>query len=375
MSLEPMRTANLPVGRRRCLTGSLLALAAPFAGPTSRRLAAAAAAIAAPSLAVASTSTPVDSFGARAEIAAFVDEMASRHGFERAALLRSFSQARSQEKVLQLMNPPPRTAAARKVWRDYRARFIEPVRIERGVEFRARNDASLRLASALYGVPPDIIVAIIGIETVYGRHTGDFRVLESLATLAFDSPNRPAYFRAELEQFLLYVRENGMSPLEPRGSYAGAIGIPQFMPGSIRRFAVDFDRDGRIDLRASETDAIGSVASFLKMHGWAEGEPTHFGVAIDDPAGVGPTVDAGPLPSFTPAQLAERGIRPTEPVPDAMKLVLVDLPEGDAPTRYVLGANNFYAITRYNRSYFYAMSVIELAAAIDARRARTARAN
>lgn len=315
------------------------------------------------------------SFAARAEVAAFVDEMVARHGFDRAGLIDGFSKVKSLDKVLRLVNPPPRTGTARKVWREYRARFVEPIRIDRGVEFRARFDTTLRTASALYGVPANIIVAIIGVETIYGLHTGEYRVLESLATLAFDSPNRAEYFRSELEQLLLYARENGMSPLEPRGSYAGAIGIPQFMPGSIRRFAVDFDRDGRIDLGTSVADAIGSVASFLKMHGWIEGEPTHFEVSIDDPASIAPTVDAGPLPSFTTEQLAARGIHAREPVPEGMKLTLVDLPEGDAPTRHVLGANNFYAITRYNRSYFYAMSVIELANAIEAGRAASARSN
>ena len=323
-----------------------------------------------PPNAQAASPAPSRPFSARADVAAFVDDMVARHGFEREVLMRSFARIGTLDKVLQLTNPPPRVQTAKKVWQDYRRRFIEPFRIGRGVDFWSRNEPALRLASALYGVPERIIVAIIGVETVYGRHTGDFRVLESLSTLAFDSPSRADYFRSELEQFLLYTRENGLAPLDPRGSYAGAIGIPQFMPGSIRNFAVDFDRDGRIDLRASETDAIGSVASFLKLHGWSEGEPTHFGVEIDDPGSVREVVDAGPKPSFTVAELAEHGIRPTGPVPSGSRLVLVDLPEGDAPTRHVLGANNFYVVTRYNRSYFYAMSVIELADAIDEARRR-----
>ncbi len=194
--------------------------------------------------------------------------------------------------------------------------------------------------------------------------------LEALSTLAFDFPSRADYFRSELEQFLLYTRENGLDPLEPLGSYAGAIGTPQFMPGSIRRFAVDLDKDGRIDLRNSTADAIGSVASFLNRHGWVEGERTHFPVEIADLARARPFIDAGPVPSFSILALTQAGITSPVEIPPDQPLVLADLVNADSPADHVLGTQNFYAITRYNRSYFYAMAVIELAA--DLRQRKTA---
>jgi membrane-bound lytic murein transglycosylase B len=218
-------------------------------------------------------------------------------------------------------------------------------------------------------VPEEIIVAIIGVETIYGRNTGKFRVAEALSTLAFDYPSRADYFRSELEQFLLYSRENGIDPLEPLGSYAGAIGTPQFMPGSIRRFAVDLDKDGRIDLRNSNADAIGSVASFLSRHGWVPGKPTHFPVVIGNPEQARKFIDAGPIPSFSILELSEAGITSDQEIALDEKLVLADLVNVDAPADHVLGTQNFYAITRYNRSYLYAMAVIELASTLRLARA------
>jgi membrane-bound lytic murein transglycosylase B len=207
-------------------------------------------------------------------------------------------------------------------------------------------------------VPPEIIVSIIGIETMYGRYTGNFRVLDTLTTLAFDYPRRAEFFRSELEQFLLLVRDQRLDPLGPRGSYAGAMGVPQFMPGSIRRHAVDFDGDGRIDLMRNNGDAIGSVASFLANHGWRTGEPTHFQARLADESKISPLIEAGIEPKFTIAQLASYGVSSTQKVPPAMPLALIDLPNGDEPTVYTLGAPNFYVI---NRSSFYAMAVIDLA--------------
>jgi len=312
-------------------------------------------------------STPVtESYGNRAEVRAFIDEMVERNGLDRAELTRAFARMQRLDRVVDLVSAPARPGA-RKVWAEYRGRFVEPTRINEGAVFWQRHATAIKLASVLYGVPQAIIVAIIGVETFYGRHTGDFRVAETLATLAFDYPPRADYFRGELEQFLLHAHDNGLSILDARGSYAGAMGLGQFMPTSIRRWAVDLDRDGRIDLSASVADAAGSIAHFLHEHGWNEGQATHYGTVIADPTAVADIVAAGPKPTLTIDQLFDRGIRAAEEVPVAEKLVLVDLPEGDAPTRYVLGTDNFYAITRYNRSYFYAMSVIELAQAIRAR--------
>jgi membrane-bound lytic murein transglycosylase B len=329
-----------------------LALATALAG-------AAAGCVLLPASAIAQTG-PSASYAGRPEVSAFVDRMVQTHGFERAALQRLFSQIKPSERVIHLMTPGT-GGTYRRSWREYRSRFIEPVRITGGLDFWENNGAELKLAAALYGVPEEIIVAIIGVETIYGRNTGNFKVAEALATLAFDYPSRADYFRSELEQFLLFARENGIDPLEPRGSYAGAIGTPQFMPGSIRKFAVDLDRDGRIDLRNSTADAIGSVASFLSRHGWVQGKATHYPVSIADPAKAKAIVDAGPEPRFTILELAQAGITSNGEIAPGEKLVLADLVNVDAPAEYVLGTQNFYAITRYNRSYFYAMAVIDLA--------------
>jgi len=197
---------------------------------------------------------------------------------------------------------------------------------------------------------------------------GEFRVIDALTTLAFEDPRRADFFRDELAAFLLHCRDNRADPLSMRSSYAGAIGIPQFMPSSIRRFAVDFDEDKRIDLRQSSADAIGSVARFLADHGWRAGEATHFRVAFDDIQRVQPLIDAGIEPRLTLDKLGAYGLASPDAVPPEMPLALIDLPNGDDPTVYLLGGPNFYVITRYNRSSFYAMAVIELAQRLKADR-------
>jgi membrane-bound lytic murein transglycosylase B len=310
---------------------------------------------------------PTSSYGNRPEVQAFIDRLVQAHGFDRPALQALFARLKPSERVVQLMTPTT-GGSYRRSWREYRARFVQPARIDGGLAFWQDNGADLRLASAMYGVPEEIIVAIIGVETLYGRNTGRFPVAEALATLAFDYPSRADYFRSELEQFLLYARENRIDPLEPLGSYAGAIGTPQFMPGSIRRFAVDLDKDGLVDLRNGYADAIGSVANFLAQHGWVPGKPTHFPVTIEDPAKARPFIDAGPVPQSSIVSLAEAGITSSVEIPADEKLVLVDLVNVDGPADHVLGTRNFYAITRYNRSYFYAMAVIDLAAELRRRR-------
>lgn len=302
----------------------------------------------------------------RPEVQAFIDEMVTRNGFDRDELQKLFGRIQRVDRVIDLMTAPARPGA-RRIWSEYRGRFVDDFRINEGTAFWRRNAAPVKLASARSGVPEEIMVAVIGVETVYGRHTGDFRVADTLTTLGFDYPARAPYFRGELEQFLLYARENRIDPLTPRGSYAGATGLGQFMPTSLRRWAIDLDGDGRIDLLNSAADAVGSVGNFLKEHGWIEGKATHYGAAVVEPNRLDELVAAGPKPSFTVEQLYDRGVRATDEVPVGDLLVLADLPEGDNPTRYVLGTENFYAITRYNRSYFYAMAVIELAAALKAR--------
>lgn len=302
--------------------------------------------------------------------AAFVEDMAARHGFNRDELACVFARVRPVAAVGKLIRPAP--PGQPKNWRAYRARFIEPIRIHAGAAFWDMHEEALARAEERYGVPPEIIVGVIGIETTYGRNKGNFRVLDALATLAFDYPRVPkraarmAFFRNEMEQTLLHAREAGIDPLSLKGSYAGAIGWPQFMPGSIRRFAVDFDGDGKIDLRESPVDAIGSVASFLSMHGWKRGEPTVFRAVVDAACAnpLHPFINQGLSAKNTLADLRSACITPGVDLPQDMLFGLVDLQNGLAPTEYWLGTSNFFAITHYNRSYFYAMSVIDLGRAV-----------
>lgn len=306
------------------------------------------------------------------DVSRFVDDMVQRNNFNRDDLNALFAKTRYVDSAIQLMKPAPVTKP--KNWTAYRARFVEPVRINAGVAFWDEYGVALARAEAQYGVPIQIIVGIIGVETVYGRNTGNFRVMDAITTLAFDYPNTPnrdarmAFFRGELENTLLFARESNIDPLSLRGSYAGAIGWPQFMPGSIREYAVDFDGDGKIDLRNSPVDAIGSVAHYLQVHGWQRGEPVAF------PATVSPDnrqwekfLNQGLEAKFTQEELQAAGVS-ANGLPPGARFGLVDLQNGTGPTEYWLATPNFYAITHYNRSYFYAMSVAELGRAVAAAR-------
>ena len=307
------------------------------------------------------------------EVSDFIDRMVTQHAFVRSDLEKVFRQTRYVENSKQLIKPAP--AGKPKNWRAYRARFVDPVRINGGVQFWQDNADALAHAESQFGVPAEIIVAIIGVETVYGRNTGNFRVMDAITTLAFDYPDTPTraarmeFFRGELENTLLFARESRIDPFSLLGSYAGAIGLPQFMPGSIRRFAVDFNGDGAIDLRGSPADAIGSVANFLVKHGWRTGEPTVFPALVSAGDGGGARAwDAfigQPLEAkFTVAELKAGGVMPVTPLPVDMLFGLIDLQNGTEAPEFWLGASNFYAITQYNRSFFYAMSVVDLARAI-----------
>lgn len=362
--------ARSVAARRAALAAVLLAFAPALAPPgaqarqrgrrsraATRTLAAAGTAAAAPASA---------DYATRPEVRAFIDEMVAQHGFVEAELQAVFAQARYSADALRLIAPAPPTF--KRSWRVYRARFLDPQRIREGLRFWRDNEGWLAYASARYGVPPEIVVAIIGVETFYGRITGGFRVIDALSTLAFDYPRRAPYFRGELEQYLLYSRESGIDPGSLLGSFAGAVGLPQFMPGSIRRFAVDLDGDGRIDLQSNPADAIGSVASFLALHGWRSGEPVRFQMRFDSEERLAPLVAAGIEPHFTIGELAGYGIASVEPVAPDLPLAVIDLPNADGPTSYYLGAPNFYVITRYNRSSFYAMAVHELSQALAAGR-------
>lgn len=301
-------------------------------------------------------------------------EVAQRQGLDPAWVDAAIAASRHVPAAVRLIQPPP--AGTAKNWAAYRARFIEPVRIRAGVAFWREHEALLSRAEAQYGVPAEIVVGILGVETLYGRHMGDFRVLDALTTLGFDFPagrrDRSAFFRDELEQFLVLAQREQSSPTAFKGSYAGAMGLPQFMPSSWLKHAVDFDGDGRIDLQGSPADAIGSVANYLAAYGWRRGEPTHFSVAVpvavsDRAVLLAPDI----LPSFTAAQFTERGASLEAAGRDyAGPLALVELQNGPAAPSYVAGTRNFYAVTRYNWSSYYAMAVIDLGSTVaEVRRA------
>lgn len=314
----------------------------------------------------------VVTYGRRDDVMAFADDLAQRRQMDAAWVREQLAQARYLPSVARLIMPPP--AGTAKNWAAYRARFIEPTRVNAGLRFWQQHETALARAEAEYGVPAQIVVGIIGVETLYGRMTGNFRVLDALATLAFDFPtgrkDRTPFFRGELEELLTWCARDGCNPQAVKGSYAGAIGLPQFMPGSINRHAVDFDGDGHIDLLGSPVDAIGSVAHYLANHGWQRGMPTHYEVAVPTDTTQRATLLAPDiLPSFTATQMTDLGAALNE---DARRheglLALVELQNGDAAPSYVAGTANFYAVTRYNWSSYYAMAVIDLGATINAAR-------
>jgi membrane-bound lytic murein transglycosylase B len=297
----------------------------------------------------------------RPGVEAFVVEMSERHGFDAAELRQLMAKARTQETILGAMSRP----STGRPWYEYRPVNVNPQRVAAGLRFWSDNAEVLARASRTYGVPEEIIVATIGVETLYGRDTGKFRVLDALYTLSFDYPPRADYFRSELEQFLLLTREQDVDPTKPRGSYAGAMGIAQFMPSSYRKYAVDFDRSGRTDL-FRDADAIGSVASYMSEFGW---EPEGLIAVPADARGerIDELVRMGWKPAMSVEALTRAGITPQAAVPSESEAALLRL-EGEQGPIYYLGFNNFYVITRYNRSVNYAMSVHDLARALkDAR--------
>lgn len=312
-------------------------------------------------------------YASRPEAMRFADDMASRRDLDVSWVRNAIGQARFSPTVVRLMQPPAKTFT--KNWRVYRSRFIDPIRIAAGAAFWQDNQASLARAEAEYGVPAEIIVGIIGVETIYGRDTGKFRVLDALTTLAFDFPSahprageRSEFFKGELEQFLSHQSRLGSDPLAPRGSYAGAMGMPQFMPSSWVRWAVDYDGDGRIDLRNSTADTIGSVANYFKAFGWQPGMPTHYPVRFDPNQSkedfetlLAPDI----LPSFGVESFTRKGAVLEGPaLQHPGQLALVELQNAGAPSSYVAGTENFYVVTRYNWSSYYALAVIELGEAV-----------
>jgi len=323
-----------------------------------------------------------ETYAQRDDVRAFVEEMQETHGFDAQRLYGLFGQTKPIAAVIKAIMPP-RDPAVRS-WQAYRGRFVEPKRIAAGRRFMLAHATKLAAAEERFGVPTEIIAAIIGVETIYGKQLGRFNTFAALTTLAFDYPPRAELFRKELEELLLLAREENRSPLDYTGSYAGALGLPQFLPSSYRRLAIDFDHDGRVDLTASRADAIGSVANFLASHGWERDAPIAAFVSVSGD-GIQALIDEGIAPHRTPGQMEAANVSfaivmspaapetvsladgagdtAATPLPDR-PAALIDLVTPGAMTEFRLGYRNFYVITRYNRSSFYAAAVMDLAAAL-----------
>lgn len=321
----------------------------------------------------AATSKPAASYATREDVRAFIAEMADEYGFNRAALARVFREVRIQRAIVAAMDrpliEPPK-------WYVYARPFLAPSRVDAGVAYWGAHGDDLARAEERYGVPAEIIVAILGVETFYGKNIGNYRVLDALATLAFDYPRRAAFFRGELKQFLLLSRELGISPLVAKGSFAGAMGVPQFMPGSYRAYAVDADGNGHPDLWKSPADIASSVAHYLARHDWKPGRPVLLPAAIADTGreAVLRKLDGGLSERRAADAWAADGVTAAAASFDCGEdpiglLLLEESVDGADSASYWIACNNFYVLTRYNRSRLYAAAVLELAKAIKAARA------
>lgn len=290
---------------------------------------------------------------------ALISEMTQDYGFADEQLNAVFADAVRKQAILDAISRP---AEKTKQWKDYRPIFVTDARISKGVSFWQEHAETLARAENEYGVPAQIIVAIIGVETSYGGNTGSWRVIDALSTLCFDYPPRATFFCQQLKEYLLLARQEQVDPLTVTGSYAGAMGLPQFMPSSFRAYAVDFDNDGHIDIWTNPTDAIGSVANYFKQHGWTEG-----GEVVSRATVQGDKVDQGLTegiePQLTMGQLRELGWSSSSALPDDLKVTAFRF-DGAEGEEYWLGLPNFYTITRYNRSPMYAMAVYQLSQAL-----------
>lgn len=297
--------------------------------------------------------------------AAFVDDMVARHHFDRASLTAVLAQARLRQSILSAMARPSEA----KPWYEYRQMFVDNKRIAAGLDFWKKHEATLERAQQDYGVPPSIIVAIIGVETFYGRNTGSYRVLDALATLAFSNGKRPDYFREELENYLLLARDAGFSPLAVKGSYAGAMGISQFMPSSYRAYGIDFDGDGHRDLWTNPEDAIGSVANYFRAKGWVPDAPVAVAAHNVAEPGLG-LANRGWTFRIPMRDWPAIGVTPDQPDTSMAETMLLEL-QGETTKEYWLAYQNFYVITRYNHSFHYAMAAWQLSLALQAARQAT----
>jgi membrane-bound lytic murein transglycosylase B len=301
-------------------------------------------------------------YGDRPEVRAFIDEVVAAEGFQRDDLATIFAGAVRKDSILEAIARP---AEKTKPWYEYRDIFVTEKRAGLGLEFYHRHANTLQRAERQFGVPAEIITAIIGVETFYGRNKGSFRVIDALSTLAFDYPPRAEFFRSELKQFLLMTREQGLPVDELKGSYAGAMGYGQFIASSWRNYAVDFDGDGVVDIIDNPVDAIGSVANYFKRHRWRPGLPVTARARVAD-GYRREWMNDGLKPTRSLAVLATGGIHPTvQMAPDTLATVMAF--EGEDGEEFWLGWHNFYVITRYNHSSMYAMSVYQLSEVIGER--------
>jgi len=297
-------------------------------------------------------------YAERGDVGDFVDAMVADYGFSRAELLALFGKVERKQAVLDAIARP---AEKVKPWHEYRDLFVTPQRIQGGIEFWRANDAALAQATAQFGVPADVVVAILGVETLYGKNTGTYRVVDALTTLAFDYPPRAPFFRNELAQFLLLAREEGVDALSLTGSYAGAMGYGQFIPSSFRTYSVDFDGDGKRDIWRDPVDAIGSVANYFNRQGWRANGPVVVRAEVVDDRADAIANDALAL-DHTVGTIRALGVTMPAYADDEPALLLKL--DGDAGPEYWVGLHNFFVITRYNRSAMYALAVHQLGASI-----------
>ena len=301
----------------------------------------------------------------RDDVQAFIDRAAEETGAPRGEIEQWLGTAEYQQSIIDAITRP----AESKTWGEYRPIFLTDKRIGEGIAFAREHAAALAEIERTYGVPPEVIAAIVGVETFYGRITGGYRVIDALATLGFDYPRRASFFRGQLIEFIRLVDEEDIDVTRAEGSYAGAVGMPQFIPSSYRHYAVDGDGDGRRDLWESKADIFASVANYFVEHGWGHGEPVMFEVEVGD-ADVDDLLNTGRdlAPKTTLTELRERGVTIPDDAPDVpgdFKVMLFTLTDGDE-VGYHVGLNNFYVITRYNHSVLYATAVWQLAEAISA---------
>jgi len=298
-------------------------------------------------------------FSERPEVKQFVDEMHAEHQIDREHMLTALSQIESSDEIIKRISTPAEALS----WDKYRKIFLGPERINDGVKFWQEHYTTLQQAEKHYGVPAQYIVAIIGVESFYGKHGGKYPVLQALATLAFDYPPRAPFFRSELKQYFLLTMEQGLDPLALKGSYAGAMGTPQFIASSYRNYAVDFDGSGQIDLINNTSHAIGSVGNYFKVHGWQAGHPVAYKVHTKGAKLHALPIAAknNPVPEIELAKIKEHGVTIKDKIHDhSAKVALLEFQGSDQEKEYWLGLKNFYVITRYNRSSNYAMAVYQL---------------